>query len=100
MDPASWKLNGKEKYSTTHQVGACSWKFTGEANSISPTPNFYCMLMEVHSRDKLKLSCTSCGCMLMEVDWGGKLVVNSMVDLGTHGTNPKGHNISEVDGST
>ena len=33
----------------------------------------------------------------MEVDWGGKLIVNSMVDWGTHETHPNGHNISEVD---
>ena len=39
MDPASWKLTGKEKYSTTHQVDACSWKLTGEANSSSTTPH-------------------------------------------------------------
>ena len=35
--------------------------------------------------------------MLMEVDWGGKLILNSMVDWGTHGTHPNGQNISEVD---
>ena len=40
---------------------------------------------------------TSCGCMLMEVDWGGKLILNCMVDWGTHGTHPNGPNISEVD---
>ena len=36
----------------------------------------------------------------MEVDWGGKLIVNSIVDWGDHDTslNPMdGHNISEVD---
>ena len=33
----------------------------------------------------------------MEVDWGGKLILNSMVDWGTHGTHPNGDNISEVD---
>ena len=33
----------------------------------------------------------------MEVDWGGKLVVNSLADWGTHETHPNGHNISEID---
>ena len=33
----------------------------------------------------------------MEVDWGGKLIVKSMVEWGTHETHPNGHNISEVD---
>ena len=45
----------------------------------------------------LKLNYTSSGCMLMEVDWGGKLIVNSMVDWQAHETHPNGHNISEVD---
>ena len=33
----------------------------------------------------------------MEVDCGGKLIVDSMVDWGTYETRPYGHNISEVD---
>ena len=33
----------------------------------------------------------------MEVDWGGKLIINSMVDWGAHETHPNGHNISEID---
>ena len=33
----------------------------------------------------------------MEVDWGGKFIVNSMVDWGTQETHPNGHNISEFD---
>ena len=56
-----------------------------------------CMLMEVDWGGKFKLNYTSCECMLMEVDWGGKLIVNSMVDWGVHETYPNGHNISEVD---
>ena len=40
---------------------------------------------------------TSSGCMLMEVDWGGKLIVNFMVNWGVHETYPNGHNISAVD---
>ena len=32
----------------------------------------------------------------MGVDWGGKLIVNSMVNWGVHGTYPNGNNISEV----
>ena len=35
--------------------------------------------------------------MLMEIDWGGKLIVNSMVDWGAHETDPNGHSIAEVD---
>ena len=53
--------------------------------------------MEVDWGGKLKLNYTSCGCMLMEVDRGSKLIVNSMVDWGTHETHPSGHNTSEVD---
>ena len=33
----------------------------------------------------------------MEVDWGDKLIINTMVDWGTHETHPTGHNISGVD---
>ena len=35
--------------------------------------------------------------MFMEIDWGGKLTVDSMVDWGTQDTHPNGHSISEVD---
>ena len=35
--------------------------------------------------------------MLVEVDWGGKLILNSMVDWGAHETHPNEHNISEID---
>ena len=52
--------------------------------------------MEVDWRAKLKLNYTSCGCMLMEVDRGRKLIANSMVLWGTHETYPNGHSISEV----
>ena len=37
--------------------------------------------MEVDVGGKLMLNYTSCGFMLMEVDWGGKLIVDPMVDL-------------------
>ena len=33
----------------------------------------------------------------MEDDWGGKLIVNSMVDWGTHEPHLNGHNISGLD---
>ena len=59
---------------TTYQVDACSWKLIGEPNSSPNTPH-----------------------VDMEVDWGGKLIDNSMVDWGTHETHPNEHNISEVD---
>ena len=32
---ASWKMTWKEKFATTHQEDACSWKLTGEATSES-----------------------------------------------------------------
>ena len=52
--------------------------------------------MEVDWGGKPMLNYTLCGCMLMEVDWGCKLVFNSMVEWGAHETHPNGHNISEV----
>ena len=55
-----------------------------------------CMLTEVDCGGNLKLIHTSCECMYMEVVWGGKLILKSMVDWGTHGTHPNEHNISEV----
>ena len=45
----------------------------------------------------LKLNNTSSGCMIKEIDWGGKLIDNSMVDWGTHETHPNGHNIPNLD---
>ena len=53
--------------------------------------------MEVDLGGNLKLHYTSCGCMLMEVDWVGKLIANSMSYWGAHEIHPNGHNISEVD---
>ena len=55
------------------------------------------ILMEADWGGKLKHNYTSSGSMLMEVDWGGRLIINSMVDWGTHETRPTGHSISEVD---
>ena len=52
--------------------------------------------MEVDWGGNLKHSYTSSGSMLMEVDWGDKLIINSTVDWGTHETHPNGHNISEM----
>ena len=63
--------------STTHQVEACSWKLTGEADSSIITPS---------SED-----------MLMEFDWEGTLIIRYMVDWGTHETHSTEHSISEVD---
>ena len=53
--------------------------------------------MEVDWGDNLKHNYTSSGSMLMEVDWGGKLIINSRVDWGAHEAHPNGHNISEID---
>ena len=33
----------------------------------------------------------------MKVDWGDKLIINSLVDWRTHETHPNGHDISEFD---
>ena len=39
---------------------------------------------------------TSSECMLMEVDWGGKLIVNSMVNWGAHETHQNEHSTTRV----
>ena len=39
---------------------------------------------------------TSSGCVLMEVDWGGKLIVNSMISSGVHETHQNEHNNTRV----
>ena len=52
--------------------------------------------MEVDWERKLKPNYTSCGCMLMEVDWRGKLIINSMVDWQMMKLTPMDR-ISEVD---
>ena len=49
--------------------------------------------MEVDWGDNLKLNYASSGCMLMEIDWGGKLIANSMVHWGAHEIHPNGHNM-------
>ena len=69
----------------------------GEFTEILKYTSNGCMLMEVNWGGKIKLINTSCGYLLMEVDWGGKLIHNSMVDWGAHETHPNGHNVSEVD---
>ena len=38
--------------------------------------------------ERKMLNYTSSGCMIMEVDWEGKLRVNSVVDWGAHETHP------------
>ena len=57
--------------------------------------------MEVDWGDKLKLHYTLYGCMLMEIDWGGKFNYTSyvcpMANWQGHETHPTGHNTSEVD---
>ena len=53
--------------------------------------------MEADWGGKLKHNYTSSGSMPMEVDWRGKLILNSMVDWGAHETHPTGHSIPEVD---
>ena len=53
--------------------------------------------MEVEWGGNLKHNYTSSEFMLMKVDLGGKLIINSMVDWGAHETCPNGHNISEID---
>ena len=57
--------------------------------------------MEVDRGDKLKPNYTSYGCMLIEIDWGGKFNYTSygcpMANWQGHETHPTGHNTSEVD---
>ena len=52
--------------------------------------------MEFDWCDKLKLNYTSYGCMLMEIDWGGKFTCTScgcpMVNWQGYATYPTGHN--------
>ena len=61
-------------------------------------------LMEVHCGGKIEPNYTSSGCMLMQVDWGGKLGVNdinecmpSEIDWGAHETHQNGQSITKVD---
>ena len=68
----------------------------GEPTKMFKHTSCGCMLMEVDWGGNLKPTYTSCGCMLMKVGWGDKLIVYSMVDWATHETHPNGHNISEV----
>ena len=57
--------------------------------------------MEVDWGDKLKVNYTSNGCMLLEIDWGGKFHRTSckcpMANWQGHETHPTGHNTPEVD---
>ena len=50
-----------------------------------------------HSCVPFNLCNTSCGFMPKEVDWGGKHLINFVVDWQRHETYPTGYNISEVD---
>ena len=61
MDPASWKLTGKEKLSpTTHQMDACSCKLTGEENSESTIQMNVCPLRLIGELMKpIKMDTTS-----------------------------------------
>ena len=60
--------------------------------------------MEVDWGRNINPKYASSGCMLMQVDWGGKLRVNhinecmpSEVDWGAHETHQNGHSINKVD---
>ena len=55
-----------------------------------------CMLMDVDWGGKLKLNYTSYGCVLMEVDCGGKLIVNSMISWGAHEAHKNEHSTTRV----
>ena len=61
-------------------------------------------LMEVDRGGNINPNYTSSGCMLMQVDWGGKLRVNhinecmhSEVDWRAHEAYQNGHSITKVD---
>ena len=69
----------------------------GEPAKHGPNyPSGGCMLMEVDWGGKLKINYTSCGCILMEVDWGGKLIVNPMISWGAHETHQHEHSTTRV----
>ena len=69
----------------------------GEPTKMFKHTSSGCMLMEVDWGGKVKLNYTSSECMLVEVDFRDKLIDNSMVDWGTHETHPNEHSISEFD---
>ena len=74
--------------------------FYGE-NFIHDFPKSWKHIKEVDWGDKLKLNYTTCGYMLMEIDWGGKFNCTScgypMANWQGHETHPTGHKTSEVD---
>ena len=74
--------------------------FYGE-NFIHDFPKSWKHIKEVDWGDQLKLSYTTHGYMLMEIDWGGKFNYTScgypMANWQGHEKHPTGHKTSEVD---
>ena len=68
-----------------------------ERASCMNTPQSGCMHFDVGCGGKLMLNYTSCGCMLIEVDWASKLRVDSVADWEADQAHPNGHSIAEVD---
>ena len=98
----------------THQVGKNEEYFHGENwHNTTPTKNgessnyksslvtknlmYHAGMNAEHSCVPFNLNNPSYGFLLMEVDWGGKHPINSVIDWQSHETYPTGHNISEVD---
>ena len=95
----TWKalMHSAAMLTTTLNLGSSVKEVDWAGNIYRNYTSSRSMHMEVDWGCNLNLIHTLCGGMLMEVDWGGKLILNSMIDWGTHGTHPNGHNISEVD---
>ena len=94
--------SGANRVSVSHSslVTKNGEHFYGE-NFIHDFPKSWKHIKEVDWGDKLKLSYTPYGYMLMEIDWGGKFNYTScghpMANWQGHETHPTGHKTSEVD---
>ena len=94
--------SGANRVSVSHSslVTKNGEHFYGE-NFIHDFPKSWKHIKEVDWGDKLKLSYTTYGYMLMEIDWGGKFNYTScgypMANWQGHEKHPTGHKTSEVD---
>ena len=94
--------SGANRVSVSHSslVTKNGEHFYGE-NFIHVFPKSWQHIKEVDWGDKLLLNSTTCGYMLMEIDWGGKFNYTScgypMANWQDHETHPTGHKTSEID---
>ena len=94
--------SGANRVSVSHSslVTKNGEHFYGE-NFVHDFPKSWKHIKEVDWGDKLKLSYTTHGYMLMEIDWGGKFNYTScgypMANWQGHETHRTGHKTSEVD---